>query len=404
MVISAGKFSAEGVKTTIEEGLMSKDGIDDGGFDFSKIEKRLGVSRRVFLQYCLGVAASLGLSNKAAMAMAKAVAEPKRRPPVIWLHGQECTGPTEALLRSEQPSLEHLILDLISLDYHQTLDTGAGHQVEDMKKKSMEENKGKYLLVIEGAIPVKDDGIYCKIAGETMLDLTKEAAENAAAIIAFGSCASWGGVQSATPNPTGATGAPQVLKGKTVLTIPGCPPNPANFLGTVLYFVTYGKLPPLDEKARPKWAYGRLIHENCYRRPHFDAGRFATEFGDEGHKKGWCLYKMGCKGPETYNNCPSLEYNNVGGQVWPVGVGHPCFGCSEEGVGFTKTLFSLADVKTHTPPNAFPDIADREGSSGISTTAAVITGAAVGAAVATTAVVASKLKAKDGEKSDGEKN
>jgi len=360
-------------------------------FDFSELEKRLGVNRRTFLKFCTGVAASLGLPTSAAVAMAEAVADPKKRPPVIWLHGQECTGPTEALLRSEQPTLEHLILDLISLDYHQTLDSGAGHQVEDMKKKSMHENKGQYLLVIEGAIPEKDNGIYCKIAGETMTDLTREAAEHAAAIVAYGSCASWGGVQSASPNPTGATGAPQFLKDKTVLTIPGCPPNPANFIGSVLYFVTFGKLPPIDDKGRPKWAYGRLIHENCYRRPHFDAGRFATEFGDEGHKKGWCLYKMGCKGPETYNNCSSLEYNNIGGQVWPVGVGHPCFGCSEKGVGFNKPLFSLAEVITHTPPNMFPTIEDRQDTGGLTAGAAALAGAAVGAAIGATAMSAKKL-------------
>jgi hydrogenase small subunit len=206
-------------------------------------------------------------------------------------------------------------------------------------------------------------------------------------------------VQSASPNPTGAVGAPQLLTGKTVVTIPGCPPNPANFIGTVLYFVTYGKLPPIDEKGRPKWAYGRLIHENCYRRPHFDAGRFAEEFGDEGHRKGWCLYKLGCKGPETYNNCPSLEFNNVGGGVWPIGVGHPCFGCSEGGVGFSKPLFSLADVKTHTPPNMFPSITDREGNAAFSPGAAAIAGAAVGLAVGATAMASKKL---DGKEKDGE--
>jgi len=368
--------------------------------DFSEVTRRLGVSRRVFLQFCAGVAASLGLPASSAMAMAAAVADPKKRPPVIWLHGQECTGPTEALLRSEAPSFEHLILDLISLDYHQTLDAGAGHQVEDVKKKSMAENKGKYLLGIEGAIPVKDNGIYCKIAGETMLDLTHEAAENAAAIVAYGSCASWGGVQSAAPNPTGAQGAPEVLQGKTVLTIPGCPPNPANFIGTVLFFVTYGKLPPIDDKGRPKWAYGRLIHENCYRRPHFDAGRFAKEFGDEGHKKGWCLYEMGCKGPETYNNCPSLEYNNVGGGVWPVGVGAPCFCCSEQGVGFAKPLYSLSDVKTHTPPNAFPEIDDRQGPQGVTVGTAALAGAAVGVAVGAGLATARKMSEKDTANSD----
>jgi len=380
---------------------MAEHDIDTGDFDFSFIEKRLGVTRRTFLKFCTGVAASLGLSTQAAVAMAKTIADPKpkKRPPVIWLHGQECTGPSESLLRSEQPSLEHLILDLISLDYHQTLDTGAGHKVEEIKKKSMEDNKGKYLLVVEGAIPIKDGGIYCKIAGQTMLDATKEAAEHAAAIVAFGSCAAWGGVQSASPNPTGAKGTQAVLPGKPVVNIPGCPPNPANFLGTVLYFVTFGKLPPLDEQNRPKWAYGRLIHENCYRRPHFDAGRFATEFGDDGHKKGWCLYKLGCKGPETYNNCPSLEFNNVGGGVWPIGVGHPCFGCSEEGIGFNKPMFALADVKTHTPPNAFPEIADREAEKGISPTAAAIGGAAVGMA-AGAALMASKKMGNDSDSQD----
>ena len=325
--------------------------------DFSQVEKRLGVSRRTFLKFCTGVAASLGLSSNAAIAMANAVADPKKRPPVIWLHGQECTGPTEALLRSEQPSLEHLILDLISVDYHQTLDAGAGHQVEEIKKKSMHENKGEYLLVVEGAIPIKDGGIFCKVAGETMLDQTLEAAEHAAAIVAYGSCASWGGVQSAAPNPTGATGAPQVLKDKTVVTIPGCPPNPANFIGTVLYFVTYGKLPPIDGQGRPKWAYGRLIHENCYRRPHFDAGRFAEEFGDEGHKQGWCLYKLGCKGPETYNNCPSLEYNNVGGGVWPIGVGQPLFRLFRAGRRFQQAAVCAGGCQNPYPAKRVP--ADR---------------------------------------------
>ena len=137
--------------------------MKEDSFDYTAIEQRLGVSRRTFLKFCAGVAASLGLGNNAAYAMAEAVADRKRRPPVIWLHGQECTGPTEALLRAEQPSLEHLILDLISLDYHQTLDAGAGHRVEEIKRHAMQEHKGKYLLVVEGAIPLAQNGIFCKI-------------------------------------------------------------------------------------------------------------------------------------------------------------------------------------------------------------------------------------------------
>jgi len=191
--------------------------------------KRLGMPRREFLQFCASVAASLGLPAGADAAVAEAVAA-KKRPSVIWLHFQECTGCTESMLRAEHPTLERLILDVISLDYHETLFAAAGHQVEKARRTAMAENKGSYILVVEGAIPTRDGGIYCKIGGQTAMDLTKECAEDAAAVIAIGSCASWGGMPSimpsnGDPNPTGASGVAVVL-GKPVVTIPGCPPNP----------------------------------------------------------------------------------------------------------------------------------------------------------------------------------
>ena len=152
----------------------------------------------------------------------------------------------------------------------------------------------------------------------------------------------------------------EILKTKGIKTpvvnIPGCPPNPYNFLSTVLYFLTFKKLPELDDQARPKFAYGRIIHENCERRPHFDAGRFAVQYGDEGHRKGYCLYKLGCKGPETFNNCPMQLFDDVGSGRWPVGTGHPCFGCSEKGVGFTMPLHSPARPKYITPPSLFTEV------------------------------------------------
>ena len=288
-----------------------------------------GMNRREFTQFCAGVAATMGLSQAAGVRMAEAAAT-QARPPVIWLHGQECTGCTESLLRAEHPTLETLILDLISLEYHETLCVGAGHQAEAHKQKIMQENKGKYILVTEGGTPTKDDGIYCKVGGKTHVEQVREAAEGAAAIIAIGSCASWGGIQSADPNPTGAKPTQDIVPGKLVINIPGCPPNPYNFISTVLHLLTFKKPPDLDEKNRPKFAYGRLIHENCERRPHFDAGRFALEFGDLGHRQGWCLYKIGCKGPETYANCPAIGFGDVGFGSWPVGTGHPCFGCTEK--------------------------------------------------------------------------
>ena len=355
--------------------------MDERGFDL--VRGRLGgVSRRDFLKFCTVTAASLGLPLEFAPKIAEAITSPKR-PPVIWLSAQECTGCVETLLRANHPTLETLILDLISLDYSETLSVGAGHQAEEFRARSIAENQGKFILVVDGSIPTKDGGIYCKVAGRTVLDILNETAPQAGAVVAMGSCASWGGVPSAGPNPTGATPVHEILAGKKipVVNIPGCPPSPYNLLSTVLHFVTFKKLPALDDKNRPVFAYGRLIHENCERRPHFDAGRFANEFGDEGHRQGYCLYKLGCKGPETFNNCSTLGFGDIGPGTWPVGCGHPCFGCSEQGVGFTSPLHSPARPIYVTPPTFFAK-AEKDQGGGGTALAAAVAGVAVGAAAA----------------------
>ncbi|MBI4684059.1 MAG: hydrogenase small subunit [Nitrospirae bacterium] len=374
------------------------------GLDIAKNLEKQGVSRRDFLKFCTVMATAMGLPLGMGAKIAEAVTTLKR-PPVLWLSAQECTGCTETLLRSSHPTLEKLILELISLDYHETLNAGSGHQAEESRLKSMRENKGKYILVVDGSIPVKDGGIYCKIGGKTALSLLEEMASQAAAVIAIGSCASWGGMPSSSPNPTGATSAQEVLKMKAIKTpvvnIPGCPPNQYNFLSTVLYFLTLKRLPELDENGRPKFAYGRLIHENCERRPHFDAGRFAMEFGDDGHRKGYCLYKLGCKGPETYNNCPAQLFGDVGAGAWPVGTGHPCFGCSEKGVGFTIPLHSPARLKFITPPANFPGIAEERGK-GVTVAAVAVVAGVAGAALGAAAVTAKNLGKKDEGQADTE--
>ncbi len=362
-----------------------------------------GISRREFVKFCAGVAATMGLPAGMAWRIAEAASNPAR-PPVIWLSAQECTGCTESLLRSTHPTLEQLILDAISLDYHETLCAGAGHQAEAHRQKSMAENKGKYVLVVDGSIPTKDGGIYCKVADRTILDHLLEAAEGAAAIIAIGSCAAWGGIPSSGPNPTGAKGVAEILKDKTVVNIPGCPPNPYNFLTTVLHVLAFNRLPDLDAKGRPKFAYNRLIHENCERRPHFDAGRFAITFGDEGHRQGWCLYKLGCKGPETYANCPAILFGDVGAGAWPVGTGHPCFGCTEQGVGFTKAIHQLSELKTVTPPITYPGISENIGQ-GVTAGSAALVAGIVGAAAGAGAVAASRLgRAHDSDADDKDKD
>jgi len=337
-----------------------------------KGSKANGVDRRDFVKVCMAATASVGLPASVGIRIAEAA--PDLKPSVIWLHFQECTGCTESLLRTSHPAIGELILDLISLDYHETLFAAAGYQIEEALQTAMEENAGKYVCVIEGSIPTKDGGIYCKIGGRTAMEIAREVADKAGAIIAIGSCASWGGWQSSDPNPTQATGAPEVLSDKTVVTIPGCPANPYNFLGTVLQFVALGSLPALDEKGRPLFAYGRTIHEHCPRRAHYDAGRFAKQFGDEGHRLGYCLYALGCKGPDTHANCSVMQFGEVG--AWPIGVGHPCFGCTEKGVGFTMPLHATADMEGIVPPIAPEHGTTNAGWYGV---AGVVAGAAIGA-------------------------
>lgn len=350
-----------------------------------------GIDRRSFIKFAVGITAAMGMPVGMVGQVMAAIEEVSGRPAVIWLHFQECTGCTESLLRATHPTVETLILDMISLDYSETLLAAAGHQAEAALHDSMQRNDGRFILVVEGSVPTADHGNFCKVAGQTPQQMLHKIAPHAAAAIAIGSCASWGGVQSAAPNPTGAVGLAKALEiegiSKTdgsalpVINLPGCPASPYNFLSTVLYYLTLKQLPQLDAKGRPRFAYGRLIHDNCERRPHFDAGRFAEEYGDEGHRQGWCLYKLGCKGPETYANCPAIGFGDVGANTWPVGIGHPCFGCSEQGVGFHKALHEQADVRSVTPPSMFPGVfAEHPGGATLASTAlagAVAGGAAV---------------------------
>jgi hydrogenase small subunit len=327
-----------------------------------------------------------------------------KKPSVIWLHYQECTGCTESLLRSSAPDVGTLILDLISLDYHETLFAAAGYQIEAALEKAMADNAGKYVLIVEGAIPLKDDGIYCVVGGKKAVDTLKAVAAKAGAVIAIGSCASWGGIPSAAPNPTGAVGAPTVLAGKTVVTLPGCPANPHNLLGTVLQFATFGTLPKLDDKGRPAFAYGRVIHEDCPRRAHFDNGRFAQAFGDEGHRNGYCLYKLGCKGPQTHANCSLLDFCEVPG-ARPIGIGHPCVGCTEKDIVFNVPIHTNLPIDKPTAPMAYPTIGSTKGQ--VSALAAGIGGAIVCAAAGAGYVASRKLtvqvKKAEGEEKGKEK-
>ncbi|MGE0589102.1 MAG: hydrogenase small subunit [Cyclobacteriaceae bacterium] len=285
-----------------------------------------GYTRRDFMKFCTMIAAYMGLSTSGVAQVAEAL-KTSPRIPVIWLHFQECTCCSESFIRSSHPIVADIILDKISLDYTETLMAASGHQAEAAMKKTMEEHYGEYVLCVEGSVPMGADGVYCCIGGKSAADILQETAAGAKAVICWGSCASNGCVQAAKPNPTTATPIHKLIKGKPIVKVPGCPPIGEVMAGTLVHLLTFGKLPELDGIGRPKAFYSKRVHDTCYRRPFYDAGMFVESFDDENAKRGYCLYKVGCKGPSTYNACSVVKWNN--GTSYPIQSGHGCFGCSE---------------------------------------------------------------------------
>ena len=283
------------------------------------------VSRRGFLKFCAATASMMALPPSMIPVIAQAL-EKARRPSVIWLSFQECTGCTESLTRAHSPTVEGLIFDAISLDCHHTLQAASGDAAEAAREAAMEEHYGNYILVVDGSIPTGNPG-YSTIAGISNRDMLMETAAGAAAIVSVGSCAAFGGIPHANPNPTGAVSVGDLIHDKPIINVPGCPPIPVVITGVLAHFLTFGTIPELDELGRPKAYFGKSIHDRCYRRPFYDKGLFAETFDDEGAQKGWCLYKLGCKGPVTYNACATTKWNE--GTSFPIEAGHGCIGCSE---------------------------------------------------------------------------
>jgi len=298
---------------------------------------RHGVSRRTFIKYCTAMASVLALPPLVGRAIAEQL-RVAQRPSVIYLSFQECTGCLESMTRSFSPTIESLIFNIISLDYDDTLMAAAGAQAEAAREKAMKDNYGKYIVVVDGSVPVADDGVYSCAGGRSAVDILTEAAKGAAAIVCVGTCSSFGGIPFADPNPTGARAVSDLIGNKPIINVSGCPPIPEVITLTLLQYVSTGKLPDLDEHLRPKVFFGNTIHDRCYRRPFYDEGKFAKSFDDEGARNGWCLFELGCKGPTTYNACATIKWNN--GTSFPIESGHPCLGCSEPGFWDNGSFYS----------------------------------------------------------------
>jgi hydrogenase small subunit len=307
--------------------------LDDpwlGSETFAAYLTRRGVTRRQFLAFCGKMALFIGAGAAATGtpgALAREIARKLGnavRPNVVWLQLQECTGCLESLLRSGSTPVDELLLEQVSLNYNELLMASCGEDASSLLKAAA---NGPHLLVVNGSVPLKEHGAYCTIGGASALEVLKGAALNATAILAVGACAEYGCVQAASPNPTGAVGVAEVIRDRPVVNISGCPPIAEVISATISYYLAYGRTPPVDDEGRPLFAYGQRIHDKCPRRANFDAGQFVERFDDENARKGYCLYRLGCKGPATSAPCSTLEWNL--GQGFPIRAGHPCLGCTE---------------------------------------------------------------------------
>ncbi|MGV8084357.1 MAG: hydrogenase small subunit [Coriobacteriia bacterium] len=290
--------------------------------------KARGITRRDFTKFCAAIAAMLGLEATAVPDVAAAVTKASALKPVVWLEGGSCSGCTESTAQADYPDVATIVLDILSLNYSETLMAAAGYTAEEAKKKTVEE--GGYVLVYEGSVMTAWDGDAFLSGGIRGTDDLREAAKNAEAIIAVGSCAVDGGWVAADPNPGGATGVSQFLKKEGIATpvinLPLCPVNPEHLVAVIVDYLMLGKVPELDSYGRPKLMFGQTIHDNCPRRGHFENGEFVYEFGSPEEALGYCLYPLGCKGPQTMSNCPIVRWNHRAS--WCVEAGAPCIGCA----------------------------------------------------------------------------
>ncbi len=297
---------------------------------YETLEAR-GVSRRDFLRFCGTIAAMIGLSEAAIPQIAAAIEQGAKLKPAIWLSQGLCTGCTESMAQSFYPDAGQIVLDILSVNYWETLSAGAGKSVTDAIEKTVVDEKGKFILIVEGSVMQGWNGNALRVGGAPAIDELKRVADAAEVIVAVGSCAVDGGWVMAkngngVPNPSNATGVENVVADPSkVINLPTCPVNPEWVVAMVVDFLLVGKAPALDDQRRPTLIFGQTIHDNCPRRGHFENGEFVEQFGTAEELQNFCLYKVGCKGPQTKTQCPVIRWNAR--TSWCVESGSPCIGC-----------------------------------------------------------------------------
>ena len=282
------------------------------------------VSRRQFLNYCKNAAAALGLGATQLGQLEKALANPGA-PSVIWLSGSSCTGCSMSFLNriaSSGPAATaaDVLINVINLRYHPNLMAAAGESAAQVALDVMEE--GNFILAVEGGVPTAFGGHAClawSVGGTdvTFLEAVTSLGARASHIICVGTCAAWGGIPAAPPNPTGVQSVGAVTLRPTV-NIPGCPPHPDWMIGTIAGLLG-GTLGILDSYGRPVSLFKRSVHDQCPRK-----GTEAAHALNQAD--GHCLKEFGCLGPQTVAPCPLTRWNN--GVNWCVDSNAICISCA----------------------------------------------------------------------------
>ena len=351
------------------------------------------ISRREFLQTATGMAGLLGLEATGLVKLQEALANPAG-PTVIWLQGQACTGCSVSLLNSIfYATVDDLLINTLNLEYHPNIMAAAGERavsVASGPRPSLSQLQalcdkwfiqsanavldvnadGKvnfadyaalaqrgFILIVEGAIPIGANGAFCEIGGNlTMIEALRKFGTAASQIIAVGTCAAFGGIPAGAPNPTQALSVSGALAhvgiAKPVINIPGCPIHPDWLVGTISSILVNGTPGTLDSHGRPTAFFGSTVHDMCPNLSSYNS-TYGPRVGHAGNRScltchsrtdshvpnprtlgtGGCLYALGCKGRQTYCDCPTRKWNNPAkGQMgvnWCVEAGGPCIGCTD---------------------------------------------------------------------------
>jgi hydrogenase small subunit len=271
---------------------------------------------------------------------------------VIWMTtGLSCDGDSVAMTSATNPSVEDIVRGIIPgmprvVVHNPVLAFENGQEFMEAWYQAERGELDPFVLVLEGSVPNEElngEGHWAAMGTDpstgqpiTTNEWVDRLAPKAAAVVAIGTCATYGGIPAMKNNPTGAMGLPDYLgwnwkskAGIPIVCIPGCPAQPDNTTETLLYLVLQlGGLAPmidLDEALRPRWLFNRTVRESCNRGGFSEEGEFATEYGADYR----CMVKLGCKGPVVKCNVPVRGWQSgIGGCP---NVGGICMACTMPG-------------------------------------------------------------------------